>query len=63
MRLQHKKPDLPEPECCVTKGFHWDESLLYMSGSRWRDTPSPVFWNGPVAQTMEGLEKAIHELK
>ncbi len=63
MQFKAKKPDQPEPECCVRNGFHWDEAILYAPGSRWRDRPSPVFWDGAVDPVMRRLENAVRELK
>ena len=50
-----------EPECCVRKGFHWDEVALYAAHARWGDVPTPVYWNGPVYRIAPALEKALKE--
>jgi hypothetical protein len=50
-----------EPDCCVNKGFHWDEAVLYTPHSRWGDEPTPVFWNGPVFRIASSLDRALNE--
>ncbi len=45
-----------EPHCCEEKGFFWDEALLYAPHTKWKDTPSPAFWDGPVWKIIPGLE-------
>lgn len=57
------KPGQPEPDCCLRKGFFWDDAILYAPHSQWKDAPAPVFWNGPVAPVIPGLEKALQALK
>ena len=52
-------PNQPHPECCVQKGFNWDEVILYAPHSQWSDSPVAVFWNGPVVRVMPGLETAF----
>jgi len=58
-RITKDKPSLPQPECCLGKGFHWDEAILYPAKARWKDAPAPVFWNGPVARIIPELEKTL----
>src|SRR5579871_236125 len=62
-RHQASKPGQSQPQCCTRKGFEWDQAILYAPGSRWHDATMPVFWNGPVAKKMVGLEKAVRDLK
>ena len=57
--LAKLKPNQPRPECCVRKGFNWDEVILYAPHSRWSDSPVAVFWNGPVVRIMPDLETAF----
>jgi len=59
-RIAKERPGGPEPACCVSKGFHWDEAIVYAPGSQWKQMPPAVFWNGPVVREMTGIEKAIH---
>ncbi len=61
-RIAKQKSGQPEPDCCVTKGFHWDEVVLYAPLARWTDGPTPVYWNGPVFRIAPALEKAFKEL-
>lgn len=59
--LAEQKSGQPVPECCIEKGFHWDEVALYAPHVRWGDGPTPVYWNGPVYRIAPGLEKALKE--
>jgi hypothetical protein len=59
--IAKQKPPQPEPDCCIRKGFYWDEAILYAPHSRWKDAPASVFWNGPVTRIIPGLEKALNE--
>jgi len=56
-----QKPEQPHPQCCVQKGFNWDEVILYAPHSQWKDAPAAVFWNGPVVRAVPSLEKAFKE--
>jgi hypothetical protein len=47
------------PDCCLSKGFYWDDAILYAPHSRWKDAPALVFWNGPVVTVIPNLEKAL----
>jgi len=60
-RMAKQKPGQLEPDCCVEKGFHWDEALLYVPHSQWKDGPTPAFWNGPVYRIAPALEKTLKE--
>jgi hypothetical protein len=60
-RIAEQKPVQSEPDCCVKKGFHWDEVALYAPHVRWGDGPTPVYWNGPVYRIASALEKALNE--
>ncbi len=60
-RIAKQKPGQLEPDCCVKKAFHWDEAMLYVPHLRWKDGPTPVFWNGPVFRIALALEKAWNE--
>jgi hypothetical protein len=60
-RIAKEKPQA-EPDCCVYKGNHWDEAILYTPSSKWSDRPSPLFWNGPVVKVILRLESALHAL-
>jgi hypothetical protein len=57
--IVRRKPLQREPDCCVKDGFHWDQAILYSPHSKWEDSPSSVFWNGPVAPVSSDLEKAL----
>ncbi len=60
-RWAKEKPGQPEPACCVDKGFFWDDAILYAPRAKWQDNPASVFWNGPVARVIPGLEKSLHD--
>jgi hypothetical protein len=57
-RVAQQNAGQSEPDCCVKKGFHWDEAILYAPHSHWKDGSTPVFWNGPVFRVTSALEKA-----
>jgi hypothetical protein len=52
----------PQPDCCIQKGFYWDEAILYPAGVHWKDAPASVFWNGPVIRIIPRLEGLWAEL-
>jgi hypothetical protein len=54
-----RQPALPGPSCCIHGGLHWDEAILYPSGSHWQQAPAPAVWDGPVAEIMPRLEAAL----
>jgi len=43
----------------TSKGFHWDEAIVYAPHSKWYDSPAPVFWQGPVYRSISGLAAAL----
>jgi hypothetical protein len=51
----------PEPVCCFDHGIHWDEVILFAPHTEWKSMPPAIFWNGPVARVIPGLEKALHD--
>jgi len=57
-RMWMARQDQQEPDCCVDKGFFWDEAILYELHSRWKNMPVSAFWNGPVWKIIPDLEKA-----
>lgn len=58
-RLAKQKSWPLEPECCVSKGFHWDEAVLYAPQARWSEGLAPVYWNGAVYRIAPALEQAL----
>ncbi len=52
-------PPQPRPDCCIDKGFYWDEAILFPPGARWNDSVSSAFWNGPVVKAAPGVEKSL----
>jgi len=60
-QMAKQKPGRPEPDCCVEKGFHWDEAVLYAPHAHWSDELIPVFWNGPVFRISASLDKALND--
>ena len=61
LRIASQRSRQPEPDCCVRKGFHWDEVALYAVHAHWSDAPTPVYWNGPVYRIASALEKVLNE--
>jgi len=57
--MARQNPAQASPVCCVKKGFHWDEAVLYAPHSTWKDAPASFFWNGPVARVAANLEGAL----
>ena len=52
------------PDCCERKGFLWDLTAAYAPGARWGDAlPEPVLLNGPVVDTVTGLEALVAKAK
>lgn len=60
-RTAKQRSGQPAPECCVKKGLHWDEVVLYGPDVRWSDGAAPVYWNGPVFRIAPAIEKAFNE--
>jgi hypothetical protein len=56
-----QKPPQPEPSCCIQQGFYWDQAILYAPHEHWKDEPTSLFWNGPVARIISGLEKTLND--
>jgi hypothetical protein len=42
-----------------SKGFYWDEAILYRAGTHWKDSPVSAFWN---VRIVPGLEDSLNEL-
>lgn len=59
--IAKQKPPQPEPNCCIEKGFYWDEAILYAPHTHWKDEPISAYWNGPVARVIAGLEKTLSD--
>ena len=50
----------PEPDCCTRKGILWDLMAIYAPDIKWTDKmPVAEFFNGPVVDVVDGLEKAL----
>jgi len=45
-----------------SKGFYWDEAILFPAGAHWQDAPASVFWNGPVVRIVPSLENSLNEV-
>jgi hypothetical protein len=60
-RTAQENPGKLEPDCCMKKGFHWDEAILFPPRSHWSEGPAPVFWNGPVYRISASLDKAVND--
>ena len=50
------------PDCCIQKGFYWDEAILYPAGTHWKDATASMFWNGPVVRIIPNLENSLNEV-
>ncbi len=57
--IASQNPTLAKPVCCIQRGFHWDEALLFPASARWKDDSGPVFWNGPVVKVIYSLESFL----
>ena len=57
-----RTPPEPKPDCCVQKGFYWDEAILYPVGAHWKDASASLFWNGPVVKVIPLLGGRLLEL-
>jgi len=44
-----------------SKRFYWTKRFC-SSGTRWKDVPTSVFWNGPVVKVIPSLEGKLLEL-
>jgi hypothetical protein len=60
--LTSQKPGV-YPNCCIAKGFHWDEAILFPPGATWKDAHVPLFWNGPVYKMTESLDHSLTSAK
>jgi hypothetical protein len=58
-RLADQNSAQPKPDCCIDNGFFWDEAVLFPPHLKWRQTPTAVFWNGPVVRVTTNLEQAL----
>jgi len=63
LKTRARSPSQVKPDCCIQKGFHWDEVVLFPPGGRWKDGPVPVLWNGPVVRVVSSLENSLKELR
>lgn len=61
-RATAKPPEI-KPACCLSRGFYWDDVILYAPRAQWRDEPPSAFWNGPVVHVIPGLENALRDMK
>lgn len=61
--IAKQKPNQPRPDCCIQRGFNWDEAILYSPHEHWKHAPASVFWNGPVVKDIAGLEQAFREVR
>jgi len=57
------KPSETKPACCLSRGFYWDDAILYAPHAQWHDEPPPAFWNGPVVRVIPALESALTNMK
>ena len=50
----------PAPDCCTRQGVLWDLIAVYPTGAMWTDRiPTATFFNGPVVDAIDGLEKLL----
>src|SRR5258707_3372624 len=57
------KPPAIKPACCLSRGFYWDDVILYAPHAHWHDEPPPAFWSGPVVRVIPALESALNNMK
>jgi hypothetical protein len=57
------KPLQKKPGCCLSRGFYWDDVILYAPRAQWHDDPSPALLDGPVVHVIPALESALREIK
>jgi hypothetical protein len=55
-------PPQPSPVCCISRGFFWDDVILYASHTQWNTNPPSAFWDGPVVHVIPGLESAFTKI-
>jgi hypothetical protein len=60
-KVAQQTPPRPEPDCCIQKGFYWDDAILYAPRLHWESVPASRFWNGPVIRVIPGLERSLGE--
>ena len=59
-REMRSDQSLPEPDCCIGRGFFWDMVALFPPQVRWSQTvPPPLLFNGPVVSVGEDFEKQL----
>jgi len=58
-RIAKEKPGQLQPRCCTSKGFFWDEAIVYTPRAKWESGPSPRFMSGPVVEITAGLQSAL----
>ena len=58
-KFADENPGQSKPDCCFNRGFFWDDAILYAPHSKWRQTPTVVFWNGPVVRVTSALEQEL----
>jgi hypothetical protein len=59
VKIAGEHPEQPKPDCCIDNGFFWDEAVLFPPLLKWRQTPTSIFWNGPVVRVTINLEQAL----
>jgi hypothetical protein len=56
------RPPQPDPDCCTQKDVFWDLMAIYPPGAQWTDrAPVAAFFNGPVVDVIDGLERVLSE--
>lgn len=61
---QDARPPQPTQDCCIRSKTLWDLAAVYPAGAKWTDKmPIAIFFDGPVVDVIEGIEKAISEQK
>jgi hypothetical protein len=62
-RRASAKPPQTKPDCCLSRGFYWDDVILYSPHALWHDDPSPAFLDGPVVHVIPALESVLRDIK
>jgi len=61
-RRASANPPQPSPVCCTTRGFLWDDVILYAPHTQWNANLPSAFWDGPVVHVIPGLESAYTKI-
>jgi hypothetical protein len=53
-------PNDANPDCCVGRGFNWDELIVYPKDARWdKKLPGALFIDGPIVRALAPAKSAM----